>query len=606
MEPLDLDTLLQRLRAVSAEHGDTGALTQMQAQPWLASSAVSSAVPAHQKMGAAGTVGQDQSQAAVPWALAARAGGLGPYLVADDAGFVALAYRHLLARAPDAGGQAHLLERLRQHTPRTELLAELALSPEATALHGGQPLPWRWIAKAALWAVRSPLLRGPWLVRGVWRRSERWQTARLQRGPLGLAWQVATAQEAHHATLQKRLSQAQDSAGTAHAQALEALAQQQEQMQALHGQCTEALQHQAAVLRAESAEALQHQTAVLRAESAEALQHQTAVLRAESAEALQHQAMEVQALQSKGVQMGAEHAKALQRHSAVLQTRLQAQERRLGLLVQRSSLAKGSLEGLQDALNAQDAPLYIDTGKVDAGKVVPSAQNIATEGVSAAAVDEFLAALEVSFRGPVDALRAQLAEDYLATVQDLCAALGVNGPCLDLGCGRGVWMELLRDEGFEAQGVDLNAAAVDEARAKGLQVQERDALEWLRAQPDNSVLLVTAFHLMEHVSFALRLALVTECQRVLRPGGMLIMETPNPENIWVATHTFHHDPTHSQPLTPDSLEFLVNHCGLETVAVPRLHPYPVEAGLQVDGPVALRLNHMTCGGQDFAVLARKL
>ena len=167
-------------------------------------------------------------------------------------------------------------------------------------------------------------------------------------------------------------------------------------------------------------------------------------------------------------------------------------------------------------------------------------------------------------------------------------------------------MELLRDEGFEAQGVDLNAAAVDEARAKGLQVQERDALEWLRAQPDNSVLLVTAFHLMEHVSFALRLALVTECQRVLRPGGMLIMETPNPENIWVATHTFHHDPTHSQPLTPDSLEFLVNHCGLETVAVPRLHPYPVEAGLQVDGPVALRLNHMTCGGQDFAVLARKL
>ena len=64
--------------------------------------------------------------------------------------------------------------------------------------------------------------------------------------------------------------------------------------------------------------------------------------------------------------------------------------------------------------------------------------------------------------------------------------------------------------------------------------------------------------------------------------------------------------THSQPLTPDSLEFLVNYCGLQTVAVPRLHPYPVEAGLQVDGPVALRLNHMTCGGQDFAVLARKL
>ena len=576
VEPLDLDTLLQRLRAVSAEHGGTGPLTQVQAQPWLFCSAVS----VKKTAGAADIEGQ--GQAAVPWALAARAGGLGPYLVADDAGFVALAYRHMLARAPDTGGQAHLLERLRQHTPRTELLAELALSPEANALHSGQPVPWRWMAKAALWAVRSPLLRGPWLVRGVWRRSERWQTARLQRGPLGLAWQVAISQEAHNTTLQKRLSQVHDSAGVLHGQALEALAQQQEQMEALHRQCAEALQNQAEVLRAESAEALQNQAAALRAESAEALQNQAATM---------------QVLQRNGVELRAESAKALQRQTAMLQVRLQAQERRLGLLVQDSSPVDGGLAGLQNALPAQDT--YIDRGTV-----VPAEQSTAAE-VSAAAVDDFLAALEVSFRGPVDVLRAQLAEDYLATVQDLCVALGVNGPCLDLGCGRGVWMELLRAEGFEAQGVDLNAAAVDEARIKGLQVQERDALEWLRAQPDNSALLVTAFHLMEHVPFALRLALVTECQRVLRPGGMLIMETPNPENIWVATHTFHHDPTHSQPLTPDSLEFLVNYCGLETVAVPRLHPYPVEAGLPGDGPVALRLNHMTCGGQDFAVLARK-
>ena len=67
----------------------------------------------------------------------------------------------------------------------------------------------------------------------------------------------------------------------------------------------------------------------------------------------------------------------------------------------------------------------------------------------------------------------------------------------------------------------------------------------------------------------------------------------------MATHTFHHDPTHGNPLTPASLEFLVNHHGLETVAVLRLHPYPEEARLPGNDPVTERLNAMTCGGQDF-------
>ena len=439
-ETLDLDTLLQRLRAVAAQHGDAAGAAPV-ARPWLGAGA---------GVAAAGSDG-------VPWALAARAGGLGPFLLADEAGFVALAYRQLLARAPDAGGQAHLLERLRQHTPRTELLAELALSHEAHTLRGGQALAWGWLAKLALWAVQLPLPRGPWLVRGVWRRTERWLTRRTQRGPLGLAWQLATVQEAQYTAVQAQL------------------AQQQTQQQ-----------------------------------------------------------MQVTALES----------------------------------------------ALESALAARTP-------------------------VSAAAVDDFLAALEVSFRGPVEALRAQLAQDYVGYVQDARTALGVDGPCLDLGCGRGVWLQLLREHGLHGRGVDLNATAARDAQALGLDVQVGDALAWLQAQPDASALAVSAFHLMEHLPFALRLALVTEAARVLMPGGLLILETPNPENIWVATHTFHHDPTHSQPLTPDSLAFLVTYCGLEVVAVPRLHPYPPESALAGDDPVVGRLNHMTCGGQDFAVIGRR-
>ncbi len=447
LDALDLDTLLQRLRAVAAQHGDALAAPVV-ARPWAG--------------GGAGAAG---GASAVPWALAARAGGLGPFLLADEAGFVALAYRQLLARTPDAGGQAHLLERLRQHVPRTELLAQLALSPEAAALRAGQALRWGWLARLALWAVQSPLLRGPWLVRGVWRRSERWLARRAQRSPLGLAWQVATQQEAQQAALQAQWAQ-----------------------------------------------------------------------------------------------------QAAQQHEALAQQQLQL----------------GALEGaLEQALAAR------------------------TPG-RAGAVDDFLAALETTFRGPVEALRAQLAQDYLGYVQEAGAALGVNGPCLDLGCGRGVWLQVLHEHGLAGRGIDLNAAAAHEAQALGLDVQVGDALAWLQAQPDASALAITAFHLMEHLPFALRLALVTECARVLMPGGLLILETPNPENIWVATHTFHHDPTHSQPLTPDSLAFLVNYCGLETVAVPRLHPYPPEANVPGEEPVVQRLNHMTCAGQDFAVVARRL
>ena len=454
LDTLDLDTLLQRLRAVAAEHGDAAAVPVV-ARPWAGGT----------------TAGATDGQTGVPWALAARAGGLGPFLLADEAGFVALAYRQLLARAPDAGGQAHVLERLRQHVPRTELLAELALSSEAITLRGGQPLAWDGLAKLALWAVRSPLLRGPWLVRGVWRRSERWLARRTQRGPLGLAWQVALTQEAQQVAAQAQLA------------ALQAQLQQQ----------------------------------------------------------------------------------AAQMHDGLAQQ-------------QRQTVALES--ALEVALAAR------------------------TPG-QARAVDDFLAALEITFRGPVEALRAQLAQEYLGHVQAARAALGVNGPCLDWGCGRGVWLQVLHEHGLAGRGIDLNAAAAHEAQALGLDVQVGDALEWLQAQPDASALVVSAFHLMEHLPFALRLALVQECARVLMPGGLLILETPNPENIWVATHTFHHDPTHSQPLTPDSLEFLVNYCGLETVAVPRLHPYPAESGLPGDEPVVQRLNHMTCGGQDFAVIARR-
>ena len=272
---------------------------------------------------------------------------------------------------------------------------------------------------------------------------------------------------------------------------------------------------------------------------------------------------------------------------------------------QDAAMAQWQAHAGRDHAEAMDA-LRAVQGQLEAVQAEAQAATARAKARAAenAAVDRFFVAFEAHFRGEEAALRAQLAQDYLPLLHAARAVAG-DKPCLDLGCGRGVWLELLRAEGFQAAGVDLNPGPVALAQAQGLEAQVGDALEWLRARPARSALAITAFHLMEHLPFALRLALTQECARVLAPGGVLIYETPNPENIWVGTHTFYHDPTHTQPLTPDSLAFLVEYCGLQVQPVLRLHPYPESANLPGEGPVVQRLNHMTCGGQDFAVIAHQ-
>ena len=223
---------------------------------------------------------------------------------------------------------------------------------------------------------------------------------------------------------------------------------------------------------------------------------------------------------------------------------------------------------------------------------------------AASEITRYYLTLESVFRGAPERIRDQMEKDYLQLLLDARARAG-DGPCVDLGCGRGEWLDVLETHGFSATGVDANPFMAAAARERGQPVVDGDALAYLGSLPDDSLLAVTAFHLIEHLPFAVLFRLIAECRRVLKPEGILILETPNPENLLVATHTFHHDPTHSQPLTPSSVEFLVNHHGLQTVSLLRLHPYPPEARLPGTDPASERLNGMTCCGQDFAIVARK-
>lgn len=218
------------------------------------------------------------------------------------------------------------------------------------------------------------------------------------------------------------------------------------------------------------------------------------------------------------------------------------------------------------------------------------------------APDDFQWALAEEFRGSKDAIRARL-QGYVDTVR--AAALRLPDKSLiDLGCGRGEWLELLRDSGLDGLGVDGNPLAIEQCRHNGLAVEEGDILAWLRARPSGEAAVISGFHIVEHLAPGPLLALLKEAWRVLAPNGLLLLETPNPENLLVATRMFHRDPTHRAPLPPELLDFMVRWAGFREVRVLRLSPYPESCRLQGDDPATRALDELLHGPQDYAVLAQ--
>src|SRR5262249_51947932 len=146
------------------------------------------------------------------------------------------------------------------------------------------------------------------------------------------------------------------------------------------------------------------------------------------------------------------------------------------------------------------------------------------------------------FRGTREEIKDRL-RVYLPIVKEVGP-----GTALDVGCGRGEWLELLRDEGVQARGVDLNRHMIEDCRQRGLDVVPMDALTHLRGIPDASLAAVCGFHLVEHLAFDAFIMLLDETVRVLRSGGVAIFETPNPANLLVGSCNFYQDPTHRAPI----------------------------------------------------------
>jgi 2-polyprenyl-3-methyl-5-hydroxy-6-metoxy-1,4-benzoquinol methylase len=219
------------------------------------------------------------------------------------------------------------------------------------------------------------------------------------------------------------------------------------------------------------------------------------------------------------------------------------------------------------------------------------------------ALDALYVSLEDQFRGSREEIKDRF-RIYLPIIKE--ARLGTEEmPMLDVGCGRGEWLELLKEQNLQAQGVDVNRILVENCREQGLDVIERDVIVHLRSLPDASLGAVTGFHIIEHLPFEVVVKLIDEIVRVLKPGGVAILETPNPENLLVGSHTFYLDPTHRNPLPSALVKFIAEARGLCRVEVMNLHSldaYRVEdTGLEL----TKRVNEYFYGPQDYAVVGWK-
>jgi len=235
----------------------------------------------------------------------------------------------------------------------------------------------------------------------------------------------------------------------------------------------------------------------------------------------------------------------------------------------------------------------------------PKERTIQAQAVPAALSsipDSFYLAFENRFRGDDATIRSRL--EYYLPVVAKCAPLSEGLRAADIGCGRGEWLNLL-PEPARGIGIDLNATNVQACLEQGLEAVQDDALRWLSRQPDASLALITAFHVIEHLSFDQLNTLLDECQRVLAPRGMIIFETPNPENLVSAATHFYTDPTHIHPLPPAFTEFLVQYKGFQETRIHRLNPIPQEYALNEESEVARRCNALFYGPQDYAVTAIK-
>ena len=209
---------------------------------------------------------------------------------------------------------------------------------------------------------------------------------------------------------------------------------------------------------------------------------------------------------------------------------------------------------------------------------------------------DFYKSFEDRYRGSRDDIKKRLSiyEPFLNLISTNDLKKG-----LDIGCGRGEWLEILRNASIKSVGIDLDSEMLSDCRSRNLDVVEGDGLKYLEETEDNSLAIISAFHVIEHIEFIDIFSLLTNAYKSLIPSGLIIIETPNPENIVTATNNFHLDPSHNNPIPPLLLSFLAEFIGFESVKIIRLQD-------NINDVHNIYLRDVLAGvSQDYALIAQK-
>jgi SAM-dependent methyltransferase len=212
---------------------------------------------------------------------------------------------------------------------------------------------------------------------------------------------------------------------------------------------------------------------------------------------------------------------------------------------------------------------------------------------------DFYKVFEDNFRGSRESIKTRL-QVYSPFIEKI-KTLDQAAQCLDLGCGRGEWLELLGEMGVKAHGVDSSDGMLQDCHSLNLSYTQEDILTYLKRLPSESQSVISGFHIAEHLPFDSLKILIEESLRVLKPAGLLILETPNPENVLVGTMNFYIDPTHQRVLPPALLMFLFNYYGYQKTKIMRLQE-------RIDFSTAeeVRLTDVFGGvSPDYAVVGQK-
>jgi O-antigen chain-terminating methyltransferase len=269
-----------------------------------------------------------------------------------------------------------------------------------------------------------------------------------------------------------------------------------------------------------------------------------------------------------------------------------------------------SLKRDVERLAAHGAPIADASASGSAGDAPLPAP---TAGSSDASAFKYVG-FEDQFRGSQDEIRRRLT-DYVERFSG-------RSDIIDIGCGRGEFLALLGEHGITARGVDLNAAMVETARERGLDVRQGDALGYLETLDDDSVGGVFGAQVAEHLEPSYLDRLVDVSRQKLRPGGLLVLETINPACWSAFFDSYLRDLTHVRALHPDTLQFVLRangfhsvdvefrspvpqHARLETVPVPETTPGAIGDLLRAFNDNVEKLNARMFTHQDYAVTGRK-